>query len=246
MDAVNETATPILEIGRAWMSAPSTAARAEELGFAPGFGLWVHGRAGAMGEVNAEAAAAAIGFMAPARVRELWATRPDGLRAVECAAQYADAAAAWGRDALGGVESARLERLTELATRVAVAADASTGALFAAWRGMGLPADPAGGATIALQVLRELRGGAHLSAVHAVGLGPHGAIMSVDHPVRGGEAGADRFGWPAPHPVGDPGRRAEAETLTSRAVAPAFSALDETEQGEFTELVAEARSQIDI
>lgn len=246
MRVVTETAVPVLEFGRAWMSARSTAERAADLGFAPGFGLWVNGRAGAMGEVNSAAAAAAIGFMPPAAVQAAWEARPAGLTAERCAAEYAAVAAEWGREALAGVDSAELGRLTELSMRVIDAADASVGALFAGWRSMPLPDDPAGGATIALQVLREMRGGAHLSAVHAVGLGPHGAIMSVDHPVRGGVAGAERFGWPEPHPAGDPARRAEAEELTTRACEPAFAVLDEAEQAELVELVLLARSQIEL
>ncbi len=246
MDVVERTAVPILEIGRAWMSAPATGQRAVDLGFAPGFGLWVNGRAGAMGEVEPMVAAAAIGFMAPGRVAELWAARPAGLSAAGCATHYAEAAASWGREALASVDAGRLQRTTELARRIAGAADPSTGALFAGWRAVPLPDEPAGAATLALQVLRELRGGAHLSAVHAVGLGPHGAIMSVADPVRGGEAGADRFGWPAPHPAGDPARRAEAESLTSRACEPAYAVLGEAEAAEFTELVLEIRSAIDL
>jgi len=245
MNVVIDTAIPILEIGRGWMLAPATGERAMALGFEPGFGIWVNGRAGAMGDVTAEAAAAAIGFMAPERVRELWETRPAGVAAERCASEYGEAAAQWGREALAAIDPSRLARLAGLAMRVAEHADASTGALFAAWRAMPLPADPAGAATIALHILRELRGGAHLSAVHATGLGPHAAIMSVDHPVRGGTAGAERFGWPSPHPEPDTARRAEAETFTNRACAPAFAALNTSEAAEFTELVVEARAALD-
>ena len=169
MDVVERTAVPILEIGRAWMSASSTGQRAVELGFDPGFGLWVNGRAGVLGEVEPVAAAAAIGFMAPDRVRELWLARPEGLTAARCAAEYTDAAATWGRAALADVDASRLTRVAELAGRVADAAEVSVGALFAGWRTVPVPDEPAGAATVALQVLRELRGGAHLGAVHAVG-----------------------------------------------------------------------------
>lgn len=241
---IAQTAGPILEFGRGWMSAPSTGARAVDLGFAPGFGFWVNGRAGAMGEVTKEAAAAAIGFMPEHAVHEFWDGRPDGLSAQRCAAEYADAAATWGREVLADVDAARLRRLTELSLRVATTADASIGALFAAWRVMPVPEDPGGGVTLTLQILRELRGGAHLSSVTAVGLGPHAAIMSVDDPVRGGVPGAERFGWSAPHPEGDPARRAQAEALTSQACEPAYAALDESEGAEFVDLVLEARAHL--
>lgn len=236
---------PILEYGRGWMSAPATAARAKELGFDNPFGIWVNGRAGAMGDVGAEVAAAAIGFMAPKLATTLWDARPDGLTPMAAATAYADAAVAWGREVLADVAEVDLRRLAELADRVARAADPSIGALFAGWRSLERPEDPAGEVTIVLNVLRELRGGAHLAAAHATGLGPHGAIISAPDPVRGGPAGADRFGWPEPHPTPDPAARVEAERLTTMICAPAFAELSEAEGRELTELVLAARAAMD-
>ncbi len=239
------TANAVLEIGRTWMGAKSTGARNRDAGFESPFGLWVNGRAGVMGDVTAAVAAAAIGFMAPARVAEIWGQRPAELSPADCATLYAEAAAEWGHSTLGMLDADRLQRLTRLAMTVAEAADSSLGALFAGWREIPLPSDPAGAATVALQILRELRGGAHLAAVNAVGIGPLGAIMSVDNPIRGGTAGAERFGWPEPHPGPDPARRAEAEVLTTRAVAPAYGALSSIEGAELTELVLAARATFD-
>ena len=81
--------------------------------------------------------------------------------------------------------------------------------------------------------------------MHAVGLGPDGAIASALDPVRGGSSGLDRFGWPAPHPEADPKRRAEAEDLTSFMVEPAFAALAATERAEYIELVTETREAME-
>ena len=237
-------AIPVLEYGRGWMAAPTTAARARDLGFDNPFGIWVNGRAGAMGDVTADVAAAAIGFMAPDLVRTLWNGRPEGLTPAGTAMAYAEAAADWGRETLADVPSADLERLAQLCHRVAEAAQPSVGALFAGWRTLARPEDPAGRATVVLNVLRELRGGAHLSAVQAVGLGPHGAIMAAPDPVRGGPAGAERFGWPEPHPAVDHERRAEAERLTTVICAPAFASLGEAEGRELIELVTAARAAL--
>lgn len=241
----NAVAVPVLEYGRGWMAAPATAARAAELGFDNPFGIWVNGRAGAMGEVGADVAAAAIGFMAPHLSTKLWEGRPAGLSANGAAMAYAEAAASWGRDTLAGMAEPDLRRLSELADRVAMSADPSIGALFAAWRAIDRPDDPAGEATIVLNVLRELRGGAHLAASHATGLGPHGAIISAPDPIRGGPAGAERFGWPEPHPTPDPAGRVEAERLTTVICAPAFASLSEAEGQELTELVLAARAAMD-
>lgn len=238
------TAIPILEFGRGWMISKLSAERAAEIGLAPGFGFWVNGRAGAMGEVQADVAAAAIGFMDPAMVRELWTIRPDGMSSRDIATAYAMMAADWGRPALASMSDSDLEELVGLCDKVADAALPSSGALFAGWRTVDRPGDPAGDACVALNVLRELRGGAHLSAVHAVGLGPHGSIMSVDDPVRGGNAGAERFGWTEPHPAGDATLRAEAEQMTDEICRPAFDVLDAQERNRFVALVGQARASI--
>ncbi|MEM7271593.1 MAG: hypothetical protein AAF547_00810 [Actinomycetota bacterium] len=243
--AIEATAVPILEYGRAWMMAPQTAARAAEIGLDGPLGFWVNGRAGVLGEVDADVAAAAIGFMAPDLVGRFWRHRPDDLTPMTCASRYAEAAAVWGRTALADVDPDQLETLADLANRVAESALPSTGVLFAGWRNLPQPVDPAGRVTVALNVLRELRGGAHLAAVHAVGLGPHRAVLAAPDPVRGGVAGAERFGWPAPHPAADVDRRVEAEHRTTVACRHAYAALDDAELATFTRLVLAVRAAID-
>ena len=243
-DVMGRTAVPILEYGRGWMLHADTIARSAELGLDGPFGFWVNGRAGVLGDADADVAAAAIGFMAPAMVRHHWET-PTDLTRRGLSAEYAASAAAWGRNVLADVPDADLDRVTELCDRIADAALPSTGALFAGWRSVERPDDAAGRVTVALNVVRELRGGAHLSAVHAVGLGPHGAIMSTDDPVRGGAPGAERFGWSDPHPTPDPAARAEAERLTSAACRSAFETLTQDERADFVRLVTAVRSAMD-
>ena len=246
VDASNATAIPILEFGRTWMSSSGVQARAAELGLAPGFGFWVNGRAGALGDVGPEVAASAIGFMAPDLVREHWDSRPADLAPRRAASEYADVAATWGREAVADVPTPDLERMAELAYRVADASLPSCGALFAGWRALDRPDDPAGNATHALQVLREMRGGAHLSAIAAAGLTPHHAIISFTaDPIRGGANGAERFGWTAPHPEPDEPAKARAEEMTTIAACGGFEALSALERTEFVELVLAARAAID-
>lgn len=228
------------------MSSEATQTRAAELGLAPGFGFWVNGRAGALGDVDSDVAAGAIGFMAPDLVRDHWNSRPSDVTPRRAALEYAAVAAGWGREALATVPQPDLERIAELGYRVADAALPSCGALFAGWRQLDRPEDAAGNATHALQVLREMRGGAHLSAVQTAGLTPHHAIMSFTaDQVRGGVAGAERFGWTAPHPEPDEAAKARAEEMTTIASCGGFEALDTAERIEFVELVLAVRSAID-
>jgi hypothetical protein len=241
---INATAGPILEYGRAWMLDAETAAAAAELGLVPGFGFWVNGRAGFLGDADPAVAAATIGFMALDTVAVNWGVRNNGVTMPDITVRYAESLGRFGQRTLGSIEASDLTRLADLARTVADAALPSIGVLFAGWRALPRPTDPAADAALALNVLRELRGGAHLSAVNAVGLGPHGAIMSAPDPVRGGLAGAERFGWPAPHPEPDHQARTRAESLTDDICRPAFDVLDQAERADLVQLVELARSTI--
>ena len=239
-EVVDRTAGPILLYGRGWMLAEGTLARAGELGLRTDTPLvfWVNGRAGVLGDGDADKAAAAIAFMAPGRVREFWESRPQHVTAERATLAYADAAADWGRSVLASVSDSDCAELADYCNRVSAAADPSIGSLFVGWRGLAQPDDPAGAATIALNVVRELRGGAHIHAVWSAGLGPLGAIISTDDPVRGGMTGAERFGWGAPFPDADRAARDRAEAMTSAMIEPIFDqALDPSERSRFADLV---------
>ena len=246
VETSNLTAKPVLEIGRAWMASPGTARRGSELGFEPGFDFWVNGRAGALGDVSAQVAAAAIGFMAPDLVVAAWNRRPNSLSAIGAAHGYRDAAIGWGQSALAPMDTQTVERMAGLVQRVLGAALPICGVLFAGWRELPVGSnDPRAQAIIGLQVLREMRGGAHLSAVQAAGLTPHDAIVSFTaDQVRGGVSGAERFGWKGPHREPDEKRRSVAEQMTTSICAPAFEALDATERSELIDLITQARELI--
>jgi hypothetical protein len=240
-DVVERTAQPVLEIARGWLLSRSTAKRGEELGLLPGRGFWVNGRAGVLGDVDADVAAAGVGFMHPDRLRPFWETRPQGHSSQELAAEYGKCCADWGREKLAPLGEETLVELTSLAQRIAAAALPTTGALFAGWRAMPVPDDPGAAAALTLHVLRELRGGAHITAVTATGLTPLGAAMSASPP-RGGADWARDLGWSEPYPDAESlaGLRQETEALTSRIARPAYEALAENERAHFVDLVERA------
>ncbi|MPY93568.1 MAG: hypothetical protein GEV08_11055 [Acidimicrobiia bacterium] len=245
-DVVARTSTAVLELGRAWLIAPETNARGEALGLLPGRGFWVCGRGGVLGDVDADVVAAAVGFMHPDRLRTFWESRPAELAAAKAASEYADCCFTWARRALAGVPEPDLARLTELTRTVVDAAlPALGGALFAGWRAVPAPKDAAASAALALQALRELRGGAHLTAVLATGLTPLDAALAAEPP-RGGPAWARDLGWPEPYPDAAAlvPARAEAERLTSELVAPAYEVLSPAERSRFVELVLAARAAV--
>lgn len=244
IEAALASATPIHVFGRGFMTWPKTAERSAELGLADAgmFGFWANGRAGVLGDVDATVAAAGIGFMAPAETARYWAARPAELSPWDAALAWFDCAARFGRETLAPMPEERIRRMSDLARKVIDGAGPSMGALFAGSTLIPLPGDAAGDATINLNVLREMRGGAHLSACHAAGLGPHATIMSTDDPVRGGVNWSEAFGWAAPHPDPDVNARTQVEAMTNTAMARVYESLTADERAEFVQLVTEAHA----
>jgi hypothetical protein len=240
-DLVDRTAQPVLQITRGWLLSSATAKRGDELGLLPGRGFWVNGRAGVLGDVDADVAAAGVGFMHPDRLRPFWETRPKGHTSRELAAEYAACCADWGRGTLGPLGEDTLVRLTDMVRRVVNAALPTSGAIFAGWRAMPVPDDVGSAAALALHVLRELRGGAHITAVMATGLTPAGAALSAAPP-RGGVEWARDLGWPEPYadPQSLADLRREAEELTSRLITPAYEVLKSDERAGFVDLIERA------
>ena len=116
-------------------------------------------------------------------------------------------------------------RLDELGRRIADAADASIGALFAGWRAQPQPDDVNARVALTMHVLREMRGGAHIIAVNACGITPLDAVLaSPAPPPRSGPVWAEHLGWTGPFADATwPARRGyEAERLTSTIVAPIY------------------------
>jgi len=156
------------------------------------------------------------------------------------AAHFAAACCAYGRQHFASFEGAA--RLAVLAEKVADEADPAGMPLFAGWRALPRPHDAPARLVMALNGLREQRGGAHNMAVLVAGLTPLEAIVGS----RFGAPNARLFGWPEPYP--DPastaGRRAEAEKTTNAMIAPAYAVLDAAERAEFVDLCGAAHKLV--
>ncbi|MGC5029931.1 SCO6745 family protein [Micromonospora sp. DT229] len=229
----------VLALGEAYGRCPSTLRRARLLGIS-GWAFYITGRAGALGDVRAETAAAALGFIAPEAVADGWEGAARTVRPLEVAAASLAECCRWGEDRLADLP--HLDRLVDLVERAVTAADASAMPLFAAWRAMPSPAvTPAGRLAAGLRLLREHFTGAHLVAVRASGMTPLEAVLAGPE----GESGAIACGWPPPYPPVGPlvRRRLWAEAVTDRLVAPAFVALGPAGGAELVELLATARTR---
>ena len=214
----------------AFAESPQTLRRARLMGLS-GWAYHVSARAGALGDVRPETAAAAIGFIAPDAVTDGWEAAAKSTQPVEVATWHLHELCRWGVDQLGGFP--RLTRLLELTKRVVSAVDGAGLPLFAAWRAMPVPdASPGAQAAVTLHLLQEHRLGVHVVAVRASGLTPLQAIIAGPE----GETGAVAFGWQPPYPPAGPivRRLMWAESVADSLAGQAYAALD---LGERVELI---------
>ncbi|MFC4020636.1 hypothetical protein ACFOW4_22205 [Micromonospora sp. GCM10011542] len=232
----------VLDLGDAYSRCPSTLRRARLLGIS-GWAFYISGRAGALGDVRAETAAAAIGFIAPDAVADGWDAAARTVRPAEVAAASLAECCRWGAQQLGSRPG--IEHLAALVDRAVAAADASGMPLFAAWRAMPLPDLSPGARTAAgLRLLREHFTGAYLLAVRAGGMTPLEAVLAGPE----GEGGAVACGWLPPYPPVGPlvRRRLWAEAVTNRLAAPAFAALGPADGAELVELLHRTRAELSV
>ena len=227
----------IRRLGGSFMKSPEARQAAAELG-APRFGYYFRGRGSVLGPVTPDVVAAVFGFFPTGFVRDHWNHWSGPVPAPgEFAHRYVEACRAWGRRCLAGFDSA--ERLADLLELVVDRADVPGTPLFAGWRAVPRPDDaPARVAQLA-HLLREHRGGLHLTAVLARGLSPVEAVLTRDN----GVGRAEFLGWRAPHPTIDARTyacRASAEELTDRLAAPAYAVLTPSQLDELGRLLDDA------
>ncbi|WDZ86803.1 SCO6745 family protein [Micromonospora cathayae] len=229
-----------VELGEAFSLSPAARRQARLLGIS-GWAFYVTARAGALGAVPAETAAACLGFVAPDAVAEGWDAATGVIDPRAVAAVNLAECCRWGDERLGGLPG--VARLADLLHRTVTAAEAGALPLFAAWRGMPVPADtPGARAAAGLHLLRELYLGAYLLAVRASGMTPLEATVAGTE----GEAGAMAAGWPPPYPPVGPlvRRRLWAEAATDRMVSSAYRALRPAERVELVDLLTAAQRHL--
>jgi hypothetical protein len=190
--------------------------KSKEAGVGP-FRMYVIGRGGVLGDVEAKVVRSAFGYFNPVLLDKLWNTGRERMGVVEAADRYLDWSADLGRKLFAGVE--HLEPFNEAAAAVIAAADPSGLPLFAGFALQSAPEDPAAAAFFHAIVLRELRGSVHLAAVVASGLESRMA-HKISRPND-----LELFGWEElPEPTEEQRRRhAEACQATDVAMAVHYS-----------------------
>jgi len=237
--SVKSLTEPVGFLGGHWMLHPEVLEPCRGAGYPHGYAYYVAGRGGVLGDVDSDVIAATFGFFEPAIVRKMWEIGVGVEGATAAATRYGHACAQFGRVRLAGFADA--PRVNELAGRVADGVEVTGLALFAGWRTQPRPDDAAGRAAFLMHVLRELRGGVHLLAVVATGLGARGAVFST-----GGAALANQFGWAEPYDDLADISKKPAEDLTDEILIRLYSAvLSSDETAELAGLVIAMRAHFD-
>lgn len=230
-DCAARTTAAISGLAAGFMLDGATYAKGAELGFS-GMDFYAAGRAGVLGEFEAQQVSACFGFMEPGTVASWVEQATAVMPPADAAGAFMACAYDWADAHLG--DDVDWARAAELLGRVADAAPEDGLPLFAAWRSAPEPTDRSDKARALhrFHVVRELRNEVHVAAVGDAGLAPVEAVL-VKSPQMAGI-----FGWTDVPEVGDEHRakhdRAEAET--NRRLAPAFAALDEDERAELAAL----------
>ncbi len=229
--AAQASAGAIGAVGAGFMLDGPTYAHGATLGF-QGLDFYARGRGGVLGEVDADVVAAAFTFFEPGHVRVQWELGAKASSAADAAVAWAGCCATWAETKVpDDLDAARLGALLD--TLVAHARPACA-AVFSGWRALEVPTEPKAHAVHQMNALRELRNGLHGAAVIAAGMTPHQAL-SLNTP---GMAGL--FGWPdladteGLEPTWD-----AAEAATDRAMAHAFTGLDDATRDELVERMQE-------
>lgn len=234
LEAAGALARPINRFGSKFMFDPATYVKGGEHGFA-GLDFYITGRCGVLGDADSTIVNAGLGFFDHTMVATLW----DQGRAVTspgaAATLFAEVCADYGREHFGAELDYR--RLADLIANVVGSAPIAAMSLFAGWREMPVPDDDKGAAAHLMNVMRELRGGAHLVAVVSSGLSPLEAVLC-----NGGIPNAQLFGHADPYPdvTNLEDLLADAEQTTDEICAMALSSLTDDERDQLVELVAAA------
>ena len=163
------TADPLWRVCMSFYFDHRTRERGRALGLNP-FEYYGLGRGGTLGHVDTDVVQEAFTFWHPRNIERIWtapATRADP---VAIAADYLNAAYDFAERTFGGLDVEVLEGFTAAAHRVAHAVPSGTHQLFDGYMRYATPTDPVRSSYLGAILMRELRGGVHIRAVHAVGL----------------------------------------------------------------------------
>ncbi|MYB08633.1 MAG: hypothetical protein F4Y28_01480 [Acidimicrobiia bacterium] len=218
------TAVPVGALGRSYFFSDVVRETMAESGFT-GLPGYVGARGGVLGDVDSDVVVSAFALFSPAVVEMGWNQTKEQGSPPDAAAAFAVGLGRWAADTF-----AHLDGLDEFAAATRTVFDAAvpmSQALYAGWRAMPVPDDPAAATALALQILRELRFGFHVHALSAVGMAPVDAVVAQSGPQQ-----AQMFGWsePFPDPESLKAVHRQAEEITSARMNEVYEAIDASQR----------------
>ena len=214
------TGIPIAAMGRSYFAADAVGQALGDAGFS-GIARYIGARGGVLADVSTDVVVSGFALFHPAMIEAGWNQTKEQGSPADAAVAFAAGIGRWAADTFG-----HLDGLGDFAAAVRTLIDATepmSQALYAGWRAMPVPDDPAAATGLAIQVLRELRFGFHIHGLSAVGLTPVEAIIAQANPQH-----AQFFGWSEPFPDPEPlkDRHRRAEEITSARMTEVYEAID--------------------
>ncbi len=219
------------------MSHPSLLAAGGELGYESN-DFYFAGRIGAMGEVTAPVAVAALVFFAPQRVETAWKRSVDIQPLSEAALLYTRCAARWADTTYG--DDVDWRAIADDADRVIDSLSLANAPIFAGWLAMPDGDSAKSRAQHRLNALREHRMAVHAAAIVAAG------ICVADAVRHAAPQHVELFGWPEDFDA-DPDEVTkcwnDAEAVTNSLVGTSLAVLGD-DLVDFVERCEQARSRV--
>lgn len=221
------TADPIQLVGMSFYFAASTVERAKTLGLNV-FQFYGLGRGGVLGDADYDTVFDAFTFFSHPAMGMLWTAPRELADPTQSATAHLEAAYAYADDTLGAIDVEVLGEFANAARAVATAVPAGRHALFDGYVKFPAPANPVHAAYLGAIMLRELRGGVHIDAVHEVVMTPQEAAYLHDPSIfKLHGYGDDDVPQVTPELEA---KKERAEELTSQGIAAYFEVLSEGER----------------
>ncbi|MBW4078606.1 MAG: hypothetical protein HIU84_08905 [Acidobacteria bacterium] len=221
------TADPIQLVGMSFYFAPSTAERAKALGLNV-FQFYGLGRGGVLGDADYDTVFDAFTFFSHPAMGMLWSASRELADPQPSAQAYLEAAYAYADDTFGAIELGVLDAFAHAARKVVAAVPVGHHALFDGYAKFAVPTNPVHAAYLGAILLRELRGGVHIDAVHEVEITPEEAAYLHDPSIFKLHGYSDED-VPEVTPELE-AKKVRAEELTTSGVAAYLEVLSESER----------------
>ncbi|MFL6117675.1 MAG: SCO6745 family protein [Catenulispora sp.] len=237
-----EAKDALFALGGDYMSSQAARTAAKDLAM-EGWPFYFGGRVGVLGPVEPEVVHAIIGFFPAEHVVAGWTVARDPRQSPpldRIVDRYRDLQRKWADEFLAALPEAEAHELADLLRDIATTSETGLSPLAAAWGAMPEPASARHRVVHWSHVMREQRGGLHITAVQMAGLNPLEAIVTGPQ----GVGGAKFLRWPEPYPQPDDAMRLfreEAEEITDELASRSYRGLSEARAERLIGLLNQAR-----